>query len=162
MNKIGLLFPHQLFQQHEIFEICDTIYLIEEFLFFKQYAFHKQKIAFHRASMKALHAQLSDQELSVQYVDSQLDHSDIRVFIPKIANLRIQKASKGFSFELISHENPLFLTTKADLDPFFRKDKKSFFQTTFYKQQRKKLDILMDLDQKPAGGKWTFDTENRK
>ncbi|MEM8525801.1 MAG: cryptochrome/photolyase family protein [Bacteroidota bacterium] len=180
MNKIGLLFPHQLFQQHEIFETCDAIYLIEEFLFFKHYAFHKQKIAFHRATMKALQAHLSDRDIEVHYIDSQQDRSDIRVLIPEIAkqqeveelhyidptdewlNRRIRSASKDFSFELIIHENPLFLTTKADLEPFFRKDKKSFFQTTFYKQQRKKLDILMELDEKPAGGKWTFDTENRK
>ncbi len=39
---------------------------------------------------------------------------------------------------------------------------KNLFQTTFYKQQRKKLGILIDSEQKPIGGKWTFDAENRK
>ena len=33
--------------------------------------------------------------------------------------------------------------------------------TDFYINQRKKLDILMK-DNKPLGGKWTFDGENRK
>jgi len=48
------------------------------------------------------------------------------------------------------------------LSKFFREDKKSFFQTTWYKQQRKRLNILLDDDDKPLGGKWTYDTENRK
>jgi len=51
-KKIGIIFPHQLFEQNLLFSTCDTIYLIEEWLYFKQYNFHKSKIAFHRASMK--------------------------------------------------------------------------------------------------------------
>ncbi len=51
--KVGLVFPHQLFENHELFEICDTVLLIEEPLFFSQYPFHKKKIILHRASMKA-------------------------------------------------------------------------------------------------------------
>ena len=42
----GILFPHQLFEQNVITSTCDTIYLVEEYLFFKHYNFHKQKIAF--------------------------------------------------------------------------------------------------------------------
>ena len=32
----------------------------------------------------------------------------------------------------------------------------------FYKNVRKKLNILVDESQKPIGGKWSFDEENRK
>ena len=32
----------------------------------------------------------------------------------------------------------------------------------FYKNVRKKLNILVDKNQKPVGGKWSFDDENRK
>jgi deoxyribodipyrimidine photolyase-related protein len=33
----------------------------------------------------------------------------------------------------------------------------------FYKEVRKKLNLLMDEDQKPlGGGKWSFDEDNRK
>jgi|GEM_PF-6116920 len=30
MNKTGLLFPHQLFEQNILATTCDTIYLVEE------------------------------------------------------------------------------------------------------------------------------------
>ena len=32
---------------------------------------------------------------------------------------------------------------------------------TFYKETRKKLDILMSKDGTPVGGKWSFDEDNR-
>ena len=58
--------------------------------------------------------------------------------------------------------SPLFINTESDLKDFFRRDKKKYHQTTFYKDQRKKHSILIDFDGKPSGGKWTFDIDNRK
>ncbi|MGB5321738.1 cryptochrome/photolyase family protein [Lutimonas sp.] len=53
MKTAHLIFPHQLFRNPTWIGQTAIIYLIEEFLFFKQFPFHKQKIAFHRASMKS-------------------------------------------------------------------------------------------------------------
>ena len=52
MKEVNILFPNQLFQESPLFDNKAPFYLVEEFLFFKQYPFHKQKIAFHRATMK--------------------------------------------------------------------------------------------------------------
>lgn len=178
MEKIGLLFPHQLFKEHEILKNCDQIYLVEEYLFFNQYKFHKQKLAFHRASMKAFEAHLIEQNVTIYYVSSHEKCNDIRELIPSIINEhhpielhfidptdewltnRIKTSAK--SLKLVTYENPLFINSRKDLDSFFRKDKKSFFQTTFYKQQRINLNILIDKDENPEGGKWTYDSDNRK
>ena len=43
----------------------------------------------------------------------------------------------------------------------YRSSKKRWFMADFYKFQRKRLDILMD-GEKPVGGKWSFDEDNRK
>jgi len=51
--EISLLFPHQLFEKNKALATGREVYLIEEFLFFNQYAFHQQKLVLHRASMKA-------------------------------------------------------------------------------------------------------------
>jgi len=45
-KTINLIFPHQLFAESPLLQNGGEVYLIEEYLFFKQYAFHKQKIAF--------------------------------------------------------------------------------------------------------------------
>ncbi|MBP6234492.1 MAG: cryptochrome/photolyase family protein [Saprospiraceae bacterium] len=62
---IGIPFPHPLFEQNSLIARCDTIYLVEEYLFFKQYNFHKQKIAFHRMSMKFYESYLQSKSIQV-------------------------------------------------------------------------------------------------
>ncbi|MDG1099086.1 MAG: cryptochrome/photolyase family protein, partial [Bacteroidia bacterium] len=84
MKSINLIFPHQLFLNSTLIENSNEIYLIEEYLFFKQYAFHKQKIAFHRASMKAYQRYLEGLNKTVHYIDSANEKSDIRQFQQEI------------------------------------------------------------------------------
>ena len=177
MKEINIIFPHQLFADSPLIDNDSDIYLIEEFLFFKQYKFHKQKIAYHRATMKAYEKYLEGKDKNVIYIDSKEELSDIREFGKEIENKgfekiniinptddwlmqRIEEVTENC--ELIVHDSPMFINTEDDLSDFFREDKKSFFQTKFYKQQRKKLDILIDKDGEPAGGNWTYDKENRK
>ncbi len=105
--------------------------------------------------------------------------SDIRLLIPELKRKGIEhvnyidptdnwlqkRLKKGLESDDISftvYTSPLFLNSKDDLASFFRPDKKKYHQSTFYAEQRKKRNILMDADGKPVGGKWTFDTENRK
>lgn len=176
-NTISIVFPHQLFAKSKLVENSHEVYLIEEFLFFKQYAFNKQKIAFHRASMKHYQDYLTGLGKKVRYISSTDELSDIRLFGEVLTQLsiteihiidptddwleqRLRTMAQGVN--LVVHENPMFLNTTSDLAAFFRSDKKSFFQTTFYKQQRLSRGILTDDDQQPQGGQWTFDTDNRK
>ena len=53
MKAIGLIFPHQLFEENPLPAQVDELYLIEERLFFIQYPFHRQKLVWHRATMKS-------------------------------------------------------------------------------------------------------------
>ena len=177
MDKaITLIFPHQLFKTSEALKQADTVYLIEEFLFFKHYKFHKQKIAFHRASMKAYQHYLENNNKSVKYIEAVDDLSDVRQLLPHlkskgVENVHIidptdnwlQKHINQVSDGLNIHwyENPLFINTKSELQTFFKPTKKKFFQTAFYKTERKNRNILMVSGQ-PEGGKLTYDSDNRK
>ena len=80
----SLLFPNQLFKDHSIINKDSEVFLIEEILFFKQYKFHKQKILFHRSSMKYYEEYLTKNGFNVNYIDSSSDLSDIRNLIPFI------------------------------------------------------------------------------
>ena len=86
MREIAIIFPNQLHRNSEILEKDLPIYLIEEFLFFRQYKFHKQKIVFHRSSMKEYENYLINKSLSVSYIDSFNKSSDIRDFIKDISS----------------------------------------------------------------------------
>ncbi|MCK7516859.1 MAG: cryptochrome/photolyase family protein [Ignavibacteriales bacterium] len=52
------------------------------------------------------------------------------------------------------------MNSREELKEYFS-GKKKYSQTDFYIKQRKKLGILLDENGLPAGGKWTYDTENR-
>ena len=179
MRQINLVLPHQLFKNSPLLNNNSTFYLVEEYLFFKQYPFHKQKIAFHRSSMKKYADYLKKEKYDVCYIESIEPISDIRLLIPKLKKNGVKQINyidpvdfwiQKRLISCCSKENlilkkfssPLFINTENDLKDFFRPDKNKFYQTTFYKNQRKKYSILINADGKPSGGKWTFDTENRK
>ena len=180
MNQINLVLPNQLFKNSPLFNNNFPFYLVEEYLFFKQYPFHKQKIAFHRATMKR-YANFIQEEmnLDLHYIESIDPISDIRLLIDKLKEIgvkhinyidpvdgwiqkRLNQCCSENKITTKQFPSPLFINTQEDLKNFFTNDKKKYHQTTFYKDQRKKHSILVDFNGKPTGDKWTFDTENRK
>ena len=180
MNKINLVLPHQLFKNSPLFNNNFPFYVVEEYLFFKQYPFHKQKIAFHRSTMKKYANFLKEKmNIDVHYIESIDSISDIRLLIANLKEIgvkqinyidpvdgwiqkRLNQSCSENKITTKQFPSPLFINTQEDLKNFFTNDKKKYHQTTFYKDQRKKHSILVDFNGKPTGGKWTFDTENRK
>ncbi|MDP5082501.1 MAG: cryptochrome/photolyase family protein, partial [Winogradskyella sp.] len=83
--------PHQLFKNAPILNTDCDVYLIEEFLFFNHYKFHKQKIAFHRATMKAYEAYLKSKNKTVNYIEAHTERSDVRKLIANCIDNGIEK-----------------------------------------------------------------------
>lgn len=177
MQTAVLIFPHQLFGTHPALHPEAGIFLVEEWLFFRQYKFHKQKLVLHRASMQAYRHLLENQKHQIHYIDAQHPLSDVRKLLAYLAGegyrqirlaaladdwlfRRIQKSADLYGLSIILHETPAFLTTPEEGGAFFKK-KKDYFQTPFYIEQRKKHRILLDAKGNPLGGKWSFDQENR-
>jgi len=177
MSRTGILFPHQLFEHNILISKCETIYLVEEWLYFKQYNFHKQKIAFHRASMKFYENYLQSKKIKVVYIDSFNELADVTKLIQFLKTKqinaleyidttddwleqRINKACNAHHVVINKNHTPLFLNTSEEITTYFS-GKKRMFQTEFYKHQRLSRNILIENKQKPVGGKWTYDDENR-
>lgn len=181
MKKAVLVYPHQLFEHHPCIEKATRVFLIEEPLMFTQYTFHKQKLIFHRASMQAYKALLVEKGFHVEYVafSEVTKTEDIALLLQKEGITHVSfcdvtdnwlhaKLTKALTYTHITYtifDTPLFLTPQATLDSFFlpliQKNKK-FQMKSFYEWQRTRLNILVEKDGTPAGGKWSFDTENRK
>lgn len=176
MKEVVLIFPHQLFQKSELLDLNIPIYLIEEYLFFNQYKFHKQKLVFHRASMKHYESYLLSIGKTVHYIEATQQNCDVRILIPELINKGVEIIhcidptdnwlQKHIENSLLTtkinwYNSPLFINTKEELASFFKPTKNKFFQTSFYKQQRKSRNILM-LGDAPQGGEWTYDKDNRK
>ena len=170
-------FPHQLFQHHPALEKTKDVVLIEEWLYFKEINFHKQKLVLHRASMKAYEAFLKQKKYEVTYVEANDNESDIEKAITwlgkqkceqiHIANVtdnwlkrRLDKACKAANIQVYEYRTPMFLNDISNLNQYF--DSNGYHQTNFYIQQRKQRKLLLTPAGKPEGGKWSFDEANRK
>ncbi len=176
MKTARLIFPHQLFKNTEHFDTDVPVYLIEEYLFFTQYNFHKQKLTFHRASMKYYAHYLTTKGLEVHYIDAQHPEHDVRVLLPQLilqgleciiftdpTDYYLSKRLHAYSetLQVKVEESPLFFNTVEENAVYF-KDKKRLLHHDFYVYQRKKLGVLVDTQLNPEGGQWSFDADNRK
>ena len=85
MKEAALIFPNQLHEESQILDKNIPIYLIEENLFFKQYSFHKQKIFFHRTSMKKYEDYLTTELHKVNYIESSSKLADVRELIKNLS-----------------------------------------------------------------------------
>jgi len=148
MKSANIIFPHQLFEESPIAENGFPVYLVEEKLYFKQFKFHKQKIAFHRATMKCYAAYLESKDVKVHYIESIDPLSDIRKLIVELSSnniktlhyidptdnwlgQRLTSASAKADIELIQYRSPLFLNSKEELNVFFHDKRRSFFRLNF-------------------------------
>jgi deoxyribodipyrimidine photolyase-related protein len=177
MATVSIVFPHQLFERHPALAKGRTVYLVEESLFYTQYKFHKQKLTFHRASMKAYESHLKLKGYTVTYIEANNNLHDIRNLIRHLheqgiteihfadvvdnwLKKRIHQMATLCSINCQEYDSPTFLTSRATVNEYFGK-KKKFFQTDFYIQQRKQLNLLLDKKGNPLGGQWTYDADNR-
>lgn len=178
MKEATLIFPHQLFPDHPAVEKGRTVYLTEEWLFFNQYNFHKQKLVLHRASMKKYADLLATKKIKIEYIEAADALCDVRKLIQHLSaqgitaihyadvtdnwlQQRIAGSCTKHAVAIRSYESPNFLNTPGTLHTYFDK-KKTYFQTAFYIEQRKQRGILTEAQEQPTGGKWTFDADNRQ
>jgi deoxyribodipyrimidine photolyase-related protein len=175
-TPICLIFPNQLFEQHPAFELSDTFWLIEDELYFKQLPFHQKKLAFHRASMSYYAEYLRSKNKKVTYFRSnetslplifeQLTEISKQVVVVDptdyLLEKRIRRNCQNFEIALHWLENPSFINSKDENNALLGKREQRFFLADFYKKQRERLGILLDDKRQPLGGRWSFDTDNRK
>lgn len=178
MKEATLIFPHQLFENHPAVARSRPVFLTEEFLFFRQYNFHQQKLAFHRASMKAYEKHVQRLGCQVSYIESTSPWQDVRELIKHLRengvsvlhyvdvtdnwlSRHISAAASTHGMRCVEYDSPSFLLDRGQVTDYFGK-RKRFLQGDFYIQQRKRFNLLLTPDNQPQGGQWSFDKSNRK
>ena len=167
-----IILPNQLFplKMLSINKDVDTIYLLEEPRYFTDFNFHKLKLMYHRASMKKYGQILKKYKIKFIYKNfnqinktfySSLNKATTVYFNP--IDHKLEAKFKKVLSKATIIDNLNFLLTPNEInenkDVFYKNNKYS--HDMFYKFQRERLDILIK-NNKPIGGKWSFDTENRK
>lgn len=98
--------------------------------------------------------EISNAKTLKEFSDECMDDSSGKIFEEGFA-----KIFKKIDFKILS-EKPLFLVGKNDWPDYLPKEK-SWKQEKVYQRLRKEHKVLMNGD-RPMGGKWSYDTENRK
>ena len=141
---------------------------------------HQQKIVLFLAAMRAYRDELEAAGFTVDYVT--LDVDDPRSYEEKLLEAlasqsdttllhfeiedksferRIQVCADDNALQVEVLETPMF-SCGRDRFADFARGKSRLLMGDFYKQQRRRLDILVDEDGQPVGGQFSFDAENRK
>lgn len=175
--RAALIYPHQLYSDHPALAGVGCCVLIEDPLFFRQYRFHAQKLLLHRLSMRAYERRLMDANIKTFYFGSaELEHSSeigaklvecgvhqVQIVDPcdDWLQSRLTKSLQKSKIGLEILNDPNFLTPLSEFEPF-GSGRKTWYFTDFYVAQRKRMKILLDSDGRPMGGKWSFDSANRR
>tara|TARA_Y100000590_G_scaffold246652_1_gene277134 strand:- start:322 stop:1812 length:1491 start_codon:yes stop_codon:yes gene_type:complete len=179
--KLFLVLGNQLFRPKYLNEYKEYIfYLCEDYelcTFQKQ---HKLKILLFLSAMRSYKDELVSKKFNVIYNDLKKDFSFS--YEKKLEKIIIKKKIKYVSFfeiedkffekriisflknkkiEFKQIKSPMFNTSRKEFKNYLNKTKRPFM-ATFYKERRQKLNILMDKNGNPQGGKWSFDKDNRK
>ena len=168
------LFPIENLAQYKNY----LIFMKEDFGLCTHYKHHKQKILFFLESMRHYKSQLIEQGFDVHYRELKINDPDdyvtsLKSHIKKhnidklifyeindrFMRQEIDNLAKKMNLEKKILPSPSFITKPDEREELF--DGQQFKMNQFYIHQRKKLDLLIE-NQKPLGGKWSFDKENRK
>ena len=190
MNNLIILFPTQLFEKKYLDKLNDKldnkhIILWEHDYFFKRYKYHKLKLVFHRSTMQKYYDDL-DKNYKKLYINNIDEYSNDKIinFIKKnninsisffnpiekdllklINNKKIIKNASHI--EHLLFPTPYFLNSSSFKinDNILDQLNGSIRHDIFYKKQRILYNIMVknkNNKYEPDGGKWSFDTENRK
>lgn len=176
MNDITLIFPDQLFLNHPCITSQRQIYLVEEFVFFKVQPFHKQRLVLLKSAMQKYAEMLRKNKHEVIYIFSKdltyrgnlfdllgkkaIKNIHVAEFADEWLYKDLIRGAKKNGWDIHFYASPGFICSNQEIKAFFA-DKKHYSMAQFYAYQRKNQNILMK-DQRPIGGKYSFDTENRK
>ncbi|MDF9797460.1 deoxyribodipyrimidine photolyase-related protein [Catalinimonas alkaloidigena] len=182
-KKIALILGNCLFPDHGVLNLDKQtlFYMAEDTGLCTHFKYHKHKLVFFLSAMRS-HAEQIEKEHPLQYW--KLTESNIKLSyedkldktlsqyasIEEIVSYqiedhffeeRIKKFCQQRALKFTQHASPGFINTIQDFQNYLDDTKKPFMQT-FYKAQRKKLNILMDDESHPVGRSWSYDQENRK
>ena len=167
-----IIFPNTLFEDNDLLDKNTNVIIYEHPVFFTEYEYHKMKLVLHRASMKFYADYIKKEyKCKVQYVEYNKSIDSVMKKLKgkllsfhdptdHMVNKILKPIAKKHKITLDLHDTPLFLTTIKDLKTYY-KDQDKLRHDHFYKWQRRRMNLLMN-GSKPKGGKWTYDSENRK
>jgi deoxyribodipyrimidine photolyase-related protein len=175
-NEAVIIFPHQLFERHPCIAKGREAWYVEDDRFFTDFRFHKKKLLLHRASMRFSHDRLRKQGYRTVYIEIGQGNAcgklirmlrekkikTIRLVDPAdhLLEERLRSACIEAKIAIVMEPSPNFLTPVEFIHQVLD-GTRHYSMAHFYIAQRRRMGILVK-DGRPVGGKWSFDSENRR
>ena len=128
---------------------------------------HPERLFFLISSARHFAKSLEDEGFTVEYVKAattvdglklvQKKHKDLPIICAEPSSFRQYDQLKDFGVTFIAND---FFLTPRELFTQWADGQKSYLMENFYRAQRIRLGILVEGN-KPTGGAWNFDKENR-
>lgn len=170
------LFPNELIEQTE----PDVIFMAESDKICRQYRAHQHKLVLVLSSMRSKAEALREAGHEVVYTRledaggesfssmlsqhlSKQSYEEVACFETESPRMdqRLEAVCSAHGLKRALLPSPMFVTSREAFDRY-RESHKRLFMADFYRWQRKRMDILLDDQGKPVGGRWSFDDQNRK
>ena len=180
MNDIFIVLGNQLFDPLYLknYKFC-KIFMAEDLGLCTYEKHHKLKILHFLSSMRSYNDLLKSKGFETDYYDCKNNFSNKyedklrksikeskpkRVFSFEVEDKpfekKLNKIVKEIGLERVIVTSPMFLNSRDDFKKYLENKKKPLM-ANYYKMSRIKFDLLVK-DEKPVGGKWSFDKDNRK
>ena len=179
-KTLRLILGNQLFPlELQNIEDRESVFMCEDFGLCTYEKHHKSKIALFFNAMRSFRDSLEAANIDCIYYDfnNKFEDSYIKKLSSEIKDNNFscirffEIEDKPFENEIMQMisdldikcevlNTPMFLDSRESFKDFVG-DKKFLLQANYYKKARKEMDILIE-NEKPVGGKWSFDDENRK
>ena len=182
LNNLLIILGNQLFPINEIKKTNVTnIFMSEDFNLCTNHKHHKLKILMFFIAMREYKDELIKNGFKVFYhsIEEKEFKNDFEDKLSKV--IKKNKINQVNYFDIEDHffekkmndyknlsninwkkhESPMFIYTRDKFSDFQKKSS-TLRLANFYKLVRKDLNILIDKNKLPIGGKWSFDEENRK
>ena len=179
-NNTFVILGNQLFDPHLLKNKgCEQVFMAEDFGLCTYEKHHKLKIYLFLCAMREYKDELSQEGIRVHYqqldienksyVASLLDflnegkitHINFFEIEDKVFERQIYEELEKNKISFEVHQSPMFFLSRKEFELEVG-DKKNLRMAGFYQRVRKQFGVLLDKDNKPLGGKWSLDEENRK
>lgn len=181
--KTLLILQDQLFDAHQIQRVnleFEKIYICEDMKVHKKYQYHQHRIVFYLAATRNYVRQLQKLNFNVHFdqislVDEITFEQKLTEFLRKSKTTQLlvyeieEKHTEKIIFDICKSRGvriqmmrtPMFLTSRLRFREYLQAESKPLMKS-FYEQQRKRFKILVNSNNEPIGGRWSYDEENRK
>lgn len=180
-KAILVVLGNQLFAPEHLESARDAVvFMAEDHGLCTYVRHHQQKIVLFLAAMRGYRDELAAAGFDVRYSElGEPDGDDFETRLAKVVDevgatelrhfeiedrpmeTRLRNFAEARDLSRVELPTPMFLCSRERFADYLAESERPFM-ADFYRGERQRLDILVDADGQPAGGRWSFDEDNRR